>query len=920
MISFSCSRCGMKLKVKDEFTGRSSKCPTCKQPLVVPAPDQTVAGVAAGEIEGTSSSLAQAGVDGGGITLDHGASAARAGQRSVQELLAQRTKKDGRYLLEHEIARGGMGVVLRAVDCDIRREVAVKYLLDQTNAGKKLRFVEEAQITGQLEHPNIVPIHELGVDALKRVFFSMKMVKGRSLAQVLDELRQQPKQVEKEWSLGRLLNVLVNVCNALAYAHSCGVVHRDLKPANIMIGDFGEVYVMDWGLAKVLKGGQIKQPAPMATVVSGVAAAAPAAAPAAVPLGQSISTKRSSKVETSRNVDADLTQEGAVLGTPVYMPPEQATGKVEAIDQRSDVYSLGAILYEMLTLQPPVDKEDGYLAILMRVVQGEIIPPERATHRVIPKELSAIAMKALAKKPQDRYSTVEALRKDIERFQEGRSVSAKLDTTREMLVKFVKRNKAFSATAIVALTVLLVVLGFTFSNYLDLLKQRERTRQAVPAFLRASQLAVNDRQFKDALDQATVAVDYDPNNADAHLFKGKLLIVQQQFSQARLELEKYQKQRPGDGAADKLLKLCREAKPSDATTCLAFAEFFTKQKEYGLADGTMRGFGANTVDARNKLFQMYRQRIEERWPSLGNRLAVDSAGKFTLNLGGSDQVTDLSPLRGMSLTSLDLSQCRQVRDLSPLRGMPLTSLNLTECGQVRDLSPLHDMPLTSLNLTFCGQVGDLASLQGLPLVSLSIRGCGQVRDLSPLRGMKLTSLNLAYCSQISSLSPLHHMPLTSLDLYDCREVHDLTPLQGMPLASLVLYRCRRITDLSPLKGMPLTSLYLEGCSELKHLTPLQGMKLTTLNLVSCRGVQDLTPLRGMPLTSLDITGCGARDLSPLQGLPLTELGFEPKIITQGISVLRGMTMLKSISVGGDRREKLTPEQFWKKYDAGDFTK
>ena len=310
MISFSCSRCGMKLKVKPEFAGRSSRCPTCKQSLVVPAPDQTQADVVAGEIDGTESSLAKAGVD-GGVTLEPFA-AARPGQKPILELLSRRTKKDGRYLVEHEIARGGMGVVLRAVDCDIRREVAVKYLLDQADAGKKARFVEEAQITGQLEHPNIVPIHELGVDARKRLFFAMKMVKGRSLAQVLDELRQNPKTADKEFSLGKLLNILVSVCNALAYAHSCGLVHRDLKPANIMIGDFGEVYVMDWGLAKVLKSGRAA--APLASVVTSVSPAPPLA----VPLNRNLS----SKVETSREADADLTQEGAVLGTPVYMPPE----------------------------------------------------------------------------------------------------------------------------------------------------------------------------------------------------------------------------------------------------------------------------------------------------------------------------------------------------------------------------------------------------------------------------------------------------------------------------------------------------------------------------------------------------------------------------------------------------------------------
>ena len=252
MIAFSCS-CGMKFKVKEEYAGRSTKCPTCKQALTVPMPDKTVVHVPEGQIDGTASSLVQAGVE-GGVTVGH--AAANPGQKSVSELLARQTKKGQRYIIEKEIARGGMGAVLRAVDCDIRREVAVKYMLVEGDRNKKLRFIEEAQITGQLEHPNIVPIHELGVDAQKRVFFSMKMVKGRSLQQILDDLRTNPKKTE--YSLGRLLNILVNVCNGLAYAHSRGVVHRDLKPANIMVGDFGEVYVMDWGLAKVLRGnGQV---------------------------------------------------------------------------------------------------------------------------------------------------------------------------------------------------------------------------------------------------------------------------------------------------------------------------------------------------------------------------------------------------------------------------------------------------------------------------------------------------------------------------------------------------------------------------------------------------------------------------------------------------------------------------------------
>jgi hypothetical protein len=242
----------MKLKVKPELTGCAGQCPGCKWPLTVPAAlKETQAYVPTGPVGGTLSSLTRAGVE-VGVTLDKPPSATDAGQPSVQELLGRRSQKAERYVLGNEIARGGMGAVLRAIDGDIRREVAVKFLLDQADRQKKLRFVEEAQITGQLEHPNIVPIHELGVDAQGQLFFTMKLVQGRSLAEVLDQLRQNPKTAEKEYPLSRLLNVFVNVCHALAYAHARGVVHRDLKPANLMLGDFGEVYVMDWGLAKVL--------------------------------------------------------------------------------------------------------------------------------------------------------------------------------------------------------------------------------------------------------------------------------------------------------------------------------------------------------------------------------------------------------------------------------------------------------------------------------------------------------------------------------------------------------------------------------------------------------------------------------------------------------------------------------------------
>jgi serine/threonine protein kinase len=929
----------------------------------VPKPIQAVA-IAQGQIDGTPSSLDRAGAD-GGVSLEPAPGATPRGLLSVRDLLARRANHKQRYVVETEIARGGMGAVLRAVDCDIRREVAVKYLLDQTDPKKKLRFIEEAQITGQLEHPNIVPIHELGIDAKQQLFFTMKMVKGRSLAQVLDELRQNPKKAEKEYTLTRLLNILVGVCNALAYAHSCGVVHRDLKPANIMLGDFGEVYVMDWGLAKV-RGSDVGQ-APLASVV-----AQPAAAPAppAIPLSPSgvttVTTSRNSKAVTGREPDADLTQDGAVLGTPAYMPPEQATGRLADIDQRSDVYSLGAILYEILSLQPPVDKSGNYLQVLMRACQGEILSPEtRAPERAkagrIPRELAAVAMKALARDKEKRYPTATALRRDIERFQEGRSVSAKDDTALEMCWKLVKRNKGASLAAALALIVLVCSLGFSFrawlraeNSYAAYVKEQEDRRaqiqKSVPAFVEAARLWVDRRKYDNALTQVNIALDYDPQNAEARLLKGQILIVRGEFPAAEKELREYLRSKPNDAEARKLAELCPKARPNDAGTLLTIAQIFNRQQAPALADGLLTRFGQSSSEARRQLFDVYRKRIETAWPGSGNRLWMDATGIFELNLSGVAEVSRLDPLQGMPLTKLTLDGCVQVRDLTPLKGMPLTVLSLHNCGEVRDLTPLQGMKLTTLSLSRCGQVSDLTPLRGmpltqlylnlcgklrdltplqgmpldtlimagspisdltflrgLPLTTLDISECNQVRDLTQLQGMKLTSLNLGFCNQVQDLTPLKGMPLTRLNLMHCSQIRDLKPLEGMPLSQLSIHFCGQVRDLAPLRGLKFTEFDMRGCSEVRDLTPLQGMKFTTLNLSGCSQVRDLTSLRGMPLTGLSLESCSqVWDLTPLQGMKLNWLDLNFCGLVRDIGPLRGMPLTRLNMNGCSQVRDLTP--------------
>ncbi len=252
----------------------------------------------------------------------------------------------GNYQFLGEIARGGMGVILKGHDTDLGRDVAVKVLDGELakNATVVQRFIEEAQIGGQLQHPGIVPVYELGLMANESPYFTMKLVKGRTLAALFKQ-RKSPAD-----NRGRLLAIFESVCQTMAYAHSKGVLHRDLKPANIMVGAFGEVQVVDWGLAKVLHRGGVADEKRARETVHTV-----------------IETVRSGPGSGSDSIA------GSIMGTPAYMAPEQAQGEVDLLDERADVFSLGAILCELLTGRPPYEELEGE-SIVMQAARAKLQP------------------------------------------------------------------------------------------------------------------------------------------------------------------------------------------------------------------------------------------------------------------------------------------------------------------------------------------------------------------------------------------------------------------------------------------------------------------------------------------------------------------------------------------------------------------
>ena len=758
----------------------------------------------------------------------------------------KKISKAKQYELGEVIAQGGMGAILRARDVNCRRTVAMKVLLEKNKKNKDFikRFIEEAMLTAQLEHPNIVPIYELGINKSGNPYYTMKLINGRTLKEILTGIAQSDAQMTAAFPLNRLLTIFIRICDAVAYAHSKNVIHRDLKPENIMVGDFGEVQVMDWGLAKVIDAKTNDTP----TI--------------------------NEQIESIRFDETDGLQTifGSILGTPAFMPPEQAQSEL-IIDPRSDIYTLGGILYNILCLRPPVIPfaiANNLPELFDYIINGTIQSPSSITDGKVklskhepeinitlshcpdykvPSSLSAVAMKALSKDPDQRYQSVKDLQVEIENYLDGFATDAEEAGLFKHFMLLIKRHKELAFSLMVAF-IILVSLTVVFINRIQkekskallqknlaekaqiLAEENEQkakdktdelqtvSRSAAPRFIADAVEAVNHKDWDLALKTIDLAVDLDSSNNLGWYHKGRIHLANLEFKKAHAAFKKAQEFKCSEENLARHLKLCEDfgkffvndKKPLDKI--LVLISELKKMSEYAL---TTRMASAHD-SIKNNLIA-----TEKYYEKNGARFSyqIRDDGIY-VNIAGAK---DIQVLKDLKIHDLYISDSPDIDDLSVLNTLPLRKLYITNNRKIQTFPILNIPTLKNLKLHDFTNLKDIHGLSGLKLNYLDLYSCRNLKSIKGIESSRLKELKLNLCESLESIEDIAGQPLEHLELAHTYSLKSFKGIEKVPLKNLVLNTIsKHIKDLKLLANLPLEEISLKTDLCTYDLSPIGKIK------------------------------------------------------------------------------------------------
>jgi serine/threonine protein kinase/Leucine-rich repeat (LRR) protein len=843
----------------------------------------------------------------GSITVNHYLTCRNS--PNEEDLYPYTTPGTGFYTIENVVATGGMGAILRAFDNNLQRTVALKVMLNSADAGEAAiySFVAEAQITGQLEHPNIVPLHDIGVSADGTIYYTMKLISGRTLREILKEIRDGVEETIERFSIGRLLTVFQKLCDGIAYAHSQNVIHRDLKPDNVMVGEFGEVLILDWGLAKVLSAeGDAHEAATEGDEFD-----------AELPDGETFGTLA-----------------GQVKGTPNYMAPEQAEGRVEDIDNRTDVYALGGIMYAILTLHPPITGSN-LDEILTKVTSSQITPPlnynnaevqnptglpaPHCPEGKIPTALSAVSMKCMAYDSDDRYMYVESLQGDIAAYQGGYATAAEDAGLFTQLKLLIQRNKKevffiFLIIGAIIATGASFMAKVTHSNN-QAQKQKEKAlakieelKESAPAFLAAAEGHIYNREFSNALNRINYAIDLDSEIAQFHNIRGDIYLTTLEISAAITNYAQALDLDPAHKEAKANREICNSVRTSlkegAAENTDLFRAALRNLNTYLIREGrNSEAFHISKmlVASDDRLLDGYNKRI---WRTgLPETLVRNSSREFFLNLDGLTNAS-IDGIRGIPLTELSLVGAAEISDISAVDQMPLKKIILRDTP-VSDLTPIRSLKdIQHIDLSGCKELADLGPIQGMTNITwLDISGTA-VDSLEPLVGMNLTHLDISGTS-IKDLKWLEAMDnLTYFKADECTRVSSIAALKNGRLETFSASGSR-IRSIAALKGENHTLRESVGLARtfVRDLSPLAGKQIVKMDLFKGR-MEDISALAGMPLEWLDLREMPISNIDVLQGMPFDVLRLANTKITN-IDPIRGAPLREELDLTNTKITDIT---------------